>query len=165
MLALIVTNLSWLSICCASQAFVFSRWHLHLCQKLCSYLCSVIFLTIFVSRCVHINTQCNVCLVFLSQHRLRLQGGSTSLCRTALGTETSPSHPGDRAGLVQGQGKESAVGERVAAAAGWLGQPVLSDTGSQVVSVVASKGGDKRWAGKRGHPLPASIAPVQVAQL
>lgn len=48
---------------------------------------------------------------------------------------------------------------------GWLGQLVLSDTGSQVVSVVASKGGDKRWAGKRGHPVPASLAPVQVAQL
>lgn len=42
---------------------------------------------------------------------------------------------------------------------------MLSDIGSQVVSVVASKGGDKKWAGKRSHPIPASIASVQVAQL
>lgn len=78
---------------------------------------------LLVSRCVHKSAQSDVCLVFLSQHRLRLRGGSTSLCRTALGMETSeagavgPSPP-DRAGLVQGHRKESAVGEWVAAAAG-----------------------------------------------
>lgn len=62
---------------------------------------------------------------------------------------------------MQGCGKESAVGEWVAAAAGCLGQLVLPDTGSQVVSVVASKGEDKRQAGKRGCAMPASIAPLQ----
>lgn len=123
MFALIVTSLSWLSICCASQAFP------HLCdtpafvpKALQSLRQCYLFdhLCLLVSRCVHKSAQSTVCLVFLSQHRLRLRGGSTSPCRTALGTETSqaravsPSHPGDRAGLVQGHGKGSALGGWVA---------------------------------------------------
>lgn len=114
MLALIVTNLSWLSICCASQASAVSLLaHLHLCQKLCSHLGSCIFLTIFASLYPDVYTK--VHNPMFAWYFWANTGWDYKLVPPllALGTEISqaraacPSHPGDRAGLVQGHGKES----------------------------------------------------------
>lgn len=152
-----------LSACCASQASGLSPWHFCIyTESSYSRLGSRIFLTIFcllLFCCVHKSTQCNVCFVFFSQHRLILQGGSTTLCRSALGTETSqvsavcPSQPLDnyrllcqppRAGLVWGGEGREGRGKVDGSCCGLIRTALLSDLVSQVVSIVASKGEDRR---------------------